>query len=207
MGTVDANPQDRDVIDSLPRGTSMRTKLWSACAVALVATSNLVAASGLSAQPAPLTPGETVVVTWRDPAIIGASSPSSTRRVVVVGADPSGLIGRLGGRTYIIERSSVVRMRRRIGTRPATAPEMVAGSAIGFATGFLVGAMGATEDRVDLGLSTGVLLGAPVGALVAWAASRSRGIYEDVPFPDIRVRRAASSGRAHLDVLGRVGAP
>jgi hypothetical protein len=185
----------------------MRTKPWSACAAALVVTSHLAATSGLSAQPTPLTPGETVVVTWRDPAVIGASNLSSTRQVIVVGADPSGLIGRFDGRTYIIERSSVVRMRRRIGTRPATAPEMVAGSALGFATGFLVGAMGATEDRVDLGLSTGVLLGAPVGALVAWAASRSRGIYEDVPFPDVRVRRAASSGRAHVDMLGRVGVP
>jgi hypothetical protein len=182
----------------------MKTTLWFACAIALVATFNLVVTSGLSAQAAPLTPGETIVVTWRDRALIGATHLSSTRRVTVVGADSSGLIGRFDGRTYLIERSSVVRMRRRIGTRPATAPEMVAGSAIGFAAGFLVGAMGATEDRVDLGLSTGVLLGAPVGALVAWAASRRRGIYEDVPFPDMRVRRAASSGRAHLDLLGRV---
>jgi hypothetical protein len=105
----------------------MRTKLWSACAVALGTASSLLGTSGLSAQPAPLTPGETVVVTWR--------------------------------------------------------------------------------DRVDSGLSTGVLLGAPVGALVAWAASRSRGIYEDVPFPDLRVRRAAASGRAHLDLLGRLTVP
>jgi hypothetical protein len=161
----------------------------------------------LSAQPAPLTPGETVVVTWRDPAIIGVANPPSSRRVVVVGADDTRLIGRFDGRTYIIERGTVVRVRRRIGTRPATAPEMVAGSSIGFATGFLVGALGATDDRVDSGLSTGVLLGAPVGALVAWAASRSRGIYEDVPFPDLRVRRAAASGRAHLDLLGRLTVP
>lgn len=182
----------------------MRTSSWSSFAIALAAASNLLAASGLSAQPAPLTPGETVVVTWRDPAMVGVANPPATRRVVVVGADASRLIGRFDGRTFIIERGTVVRVRRRIGTRPATAPEMVAGSAIGFATGFLVGALGAPDDRVDLGLSTGVLLGAPMGALVAWAASRSRGIYEDIPFPDLRVRRAAASGRAHLDLVGRV---
>jgi hypothetical protein len=131
----------------------------------------------------------------------------STRRVVVVVADGGGLIGRFDGRTYVIERGSVLRLRRRIGTRPATAPEMVAGSAIGFAAGFLVGALASPDDRVDLGLSTGVLVGAPVGALVAWAASRSRGIYEDVPFPDFRVSRAEASGRAHLDLLGRLAVP
>jgi hypothetical protein len=58
-----------------------------------------------------------------------------------------------------------------------------------------------------LGLSTGVLVGAPVGALVAWAASRSRGIYEDVPFPDFRFSRPEASGRAHLDLLGRLAVP
>jgi hypothetical protein len=186
--------------------TKLRSAWRSSCAITLAAASSVVA-DGLSAQPAPLTPGETVVVTWRYPAIVGAANPFSTHRVVVVGADASGLIGRFDGRTYVIERGTVVRVRRRIGTRPATAPEMVAGSAIGFATGFLAGALGSTEDRVDVGLSTGVLLGAPVGALIAWAASRSRGIYEDVPFPDLRVRRAAASGRAHVDLLGRVAVP
>jgi hypothetical protein len=43
-----------------------------------------------------------------------------------------------------------------------------------------------------------------VGALVAWAASRSRGIYEDVPLPDVRARRSASNGRVRFDVLGRL---
>jgi hypothetical protein len=189
----------------------VRTKHWAArrtgYAIAVAAAANLLGAGALTAQPAPLTPGETVVVTWRDPTIIGVANPPSTRRVVIVGADDTQLIGRFDGRMYIIERGSITRVRRRIGTRPATAPEMVAGSAIGFATGFLVGALGSSHDRVDSGLSTGVLLGAPVGALVAWAASRSRGIYEDVPFPDVRVRRTAASGRAHLDLLGRVAVP
>jgi hypothetical protein len=183
----------------------VRTHSWSG-ALALAAATHLIGAGGLSAQPVPLRAGETVLVTWRDPALIGVANPSSTRRIVVVNADARGLIGRLDGRTYIIERGAISRVRRRIGTRPATAPEMVAGSAIGFATGFLVGALGSTHDRVDLGLSTGVLLGAPVGALIAWASSRSRGIYEDVPLPDLRVHRAAT-GRAHVDLLGRVAVP
>jgi hypothetical protein len=134
-------------------------------------------------------------------------NPISIRRFEVVRADDAQLIARQDGRLYVIEPGTVVRVRRRIGTRPATAPEMVAGSAIGFAAGLLMGAASATENRMDIGLSTGVLLGAPVGALAAWAASRSRGIYEDVPFPDLRVRRAAASGRAHLDLLGRVAVP
>jgi hypothetical protein len=69
---------------------------------------------------------------------------------------------------------------------------MVIGSAGGFATGFLAGVLtggieggSASVDRVDAGVTTAVLIGAPLGALIAWAASRSRGIYEDVPFGDM----------------------
>jgi hypothetical protein len=185
----------------------VRSHLLSACACAFAAAATLLGAGALLAQPAPLTPGEMVIVTWRDAAIIGVANPPSTRRVVVVDANDTRLIGRFGGRTYIIEPGTISRVRRRIGTRPATAPEMVAGSGIGFAAGFVVGVLGSNDDRVDTGLSTGVLLGAPVGALVAWAASRSRGIYEDVPFPAVRVRRAAASGRAHVDLRGRVPVP
>src|SRR5688572_8130068 len=128
----------------------------------------------VAAQPAALTPGETVIISWHDPALVGTSSAFRAQRFVVVRADDSQVIGRRDGRTYVMERRSIARMRRKIGTRPATAPEMVAGSAIGFATGFLLGAMSASEDRTDAGLSTGVLLGAPAGALVAWISSRSR---------------------------------
>jgi hypothetical protein len=158
------------------------------------------------AQAAPLAPGETVLISWRDPAVVGALNPYHVRRITVLRTNDRQVVGRLDGRTRVIDGSTITRIRRRIGTRPATAPEMVAGSAIGFGAGFLIGAMGASTDRVDGGLSTGVLLGAPAGALVAWVASRSRGIYEDVPLPGVRVARG-STGRIRLDVLGRLVTP
>jgi hypothetical protein len=158
------------------------------------------------AQAAPLTAGETVLISWRDPVVVGALSPYHKRRITVLRTDARQIVGRLDGRTQVIDGSAIIRIRRKIGTRPPTAPEMVAGSAIGFGTGFLIGAIGASTDRVDAGLSTGVLLGAPAGALVAWVASRSRGIYEDVPLPGVRVARG-STGRIRLDVLGRLVAP
>src|SRR5688572_4472835 len=128
----------------------------------------------VSAQSAALTPGETVLISWHDPTPVGTSYALGSQRFVVVRADDNQIIGRRNGRTYIMERRSIARVRRQIGRRPATAPEMVAGSAIGFATGFFLGAMSASDDRTDAGLSTGVLLGAPAGALVAWISSRSR---------------------------------
>jgi hypothetical protein len=159
-----------------------------------------------TAQAAPLAPGETVLLSWRDPVVVGALNPHHVRRVTVVRANDRQVVARLDGRTQVIDGSTITRIRRKIGTHPATAPEMVAGSAIGFGAGFLVGAMGAGVDRVDAGLSTGVLLGAPAGALIAWLASRSRGIYEDVPLPGVHVARS-SSGRMRLDVLRRLAAP
>ena len=179
-------------------------KTWMRVGCTFSAAAALLGTCELAAQAAPLTPGETVIITWRDPVSFGSPNPLSARPFEVVSADDAQVIGRYDGQLYVIGRGAVVRVRRRIGTRPATAPEMVAGSAIGFAVGFLVGSMSATENRVDIGLSTGVLLGAPAGALVAWASSRSRGIYEDVPLPDVRARRSAATGRVHVDVLRRL---
>jgi hypothetical protein len=170
-----------------------------------LALSSLLSSStpaAVAAQVAPLTPGETVLVSWHEPVVTASSNPFRVRSVTVLRADDAQIVGRLDGRTYVIERRTIARIRRRIGTRPATAPEMVAGSAIGFGTGFLIGAMSTGTDRMDTGLSTGVLLGAPAGALVAWLASRSRGIYEDVPLPDVRAARTPS-GRVRVDLLGR----
>jgi len=158
------------------------------------------------AQVAPLAAGETVLVSWRDPVVVGAINPFHVRRITVVRADDSQIVARVDGRTRVIDGRTITRIRRRIGTRPATAPEMVAGSAIGFGTGFLLGAMSASTDRVDAGLSTGVLLGAPAGALIAWLASRSRGIYEDVPLPAVRVFRSTAGGM-RLDVMRRLVVP
>ena len=108
--------------------------------------------------------------------------------------------------SVVIDTASVRTVRRRIGTKPASAPAMALGSAAGFLSGFLIGSMtyqeggraGGTSSASNNGLALGVLLGAPAGALVAWLASRSRPIYENVPV------RPALSGLA-VDPTGRVG--
>lgn len=132
-----------------------------------------------------LAPGDEVRVTWFEQLPTYAAF-----RVVriesfdVVRLDESQLVGRRGQDVFFIEPGALRTVQRRIGTKPVSAPEMVLGSGAGFALGFLVGALGASAngsgDVANAGLSSGVLLGAPLGAFVAWVASRSRGIYEDV---------------------------
>src|SRR5689334_19940728 len=105
----------------------MKTPLYLVVATLSVALQlSTLAARPVGAQPAPapLTPGETVLISWHDPTLVGASYAYSSQRFVVVRADDSQVIGRRNGRTYIIERRSIARVRRQIGTRPATAPEM-----------------------------------------------------------------------------------
>jgi hypothetical protein len=148
---------------------------------------SLLAPSVGSAQARPAVPGETLLVSWQDRAFIGTPRAYRRQELQLVRANGLQLIGRRDGRTYLIERSAITRLRRRIGTRPATAPEIVTGSAIGFGAAFLLGAMSSPGDRADIGLSRGVLVGAPLGALVAWVRSRSRGIYEDAILPEFRV--------------------
>lgn len=88
--------------------------------------------------------------------------------------------------TTVVAVSSVRRIQRRIGTKPASAPAMALGSAAGFAAGYLIGSLAyqestsGTSSASNNGLAVGVLLGAPAGALVAWVASRSRPLYEDM---------------------------
>lgn len=101
----------------------------------------------------------------------------------------------------------VVRVQRRIGTKPASAPAMVIGSAAGFALGFVgaisLGALDGTSDlsRMDQGLTGGVLVGAPLGAFVAYLASRSRGIYETLEIDNLRAHLTpAVDGSVHLGV-------
>ncbi|MSR19899.1 MAG: hypothetical protein EXR91_02835 [Gemmatimonadetes bacterium] len=132
-----------------------------------------------------LAPGDDVRVAWFE------QSPTFTAfRVVriesfdVVRSDENQLLGRRGQKVFLIDPGALRTVQRRIGTKPVSAPEVVLGSGAGFALGFLVGALGASAngsgDVANAGLSSGVLLGAPLGAFVAWVASRSRGIYEDV---------------------------
>lgn len=88
--------------------------------------------------------------------------------------------------TVVVAMSSVRGIERRVGTKPASAPAMALGSATGFVAGYLIGSLtykestSSTSSASNNGLAVGVLLGAPAGALVAWLASRSRPLYEDM---------------------------
>jgi len=152
--------------------------------------------------------GEEVRVSWYDHLGSGGTFPAARSMTLrLVSMDEGQLVGRSGDRLYVLDTRSIRRLQRRIGTKPASAPAMVAGSAGGFAAGFLIGTFGADASRgrstVDAGLSMGVLVGAPLGAFIAWVSSRSRGIYEDVTVPRavrVRVRTVAS-----VSPTGRVG--
>jgi hypothetical protein len=163
--------------------TMTRTRIWrltlilSACAPSLT-----------SAQSKPLpVPGEELRVSWNDPFGTLGGITTHMQSLEIVRVDQHQLVGRRGKTVYVIDSGTLTRLQRRIGTKPATASEMVMGSGVGFALGFLVGAISArangSSDAMNAGLSTGVLIGAPVGALVTFIASRSRGIYEDVFVP------------------------
>ena len=93
---------------------------------------------------------------------------------------------RRGHQMFTVPTRSITTLERRIGTKPASAPAMVIGSGVGFAVGFVAGLLKSQIDRtsadhdvIDSGLVAGIL-GAQIGALVAYINSRSRGIYEDV---------------------------
>jgi hypothetical protein len=115
---------------------------------------------------------------------------------------------RRGSRVFTLPMSSVQALERRIGTKPASAPAMVKGSAIGFLAGFAAGVLTAksngavpSDEVVDSGVVGGVLLGAPVGAFIAYLTSRRRGIYEKVPFNRMNADFAvAPSGRMGLSL-------
>jgi hypothetical protein len=174
--------------------------------VAVLVVPTLAAAHAQAQSGTPAVSGEEVRVSWYDNAgSLGTLPAVRSTTVRLVSMDESQLVGRRGDRLHIVDTRSIRRVQRRIGTKPASAPAMVAGSAGGFAAGFLFGTFGADATRgrsaLDAGLSTGVLVGAPLGALIAWLSSRSRGIYEDVPVPRaVRVRTIAN-----VSPTGRVG--
>ncbi len=151
--------------------------------------------------PAAAFSGEEILVTY----VLDWSGPSPlqairTVRLELVGIEADRLLGRYRGQLMVIDRRSIRGMKRRIGTKPASAPAMVVGSAAGFAAGFLLGSLAHQADpygvndrsAVDDGLVAGVLIGAPLGALAAWAVSRSRPIYEDVGLVVVRPRVAVA---------------
>ncbi len=156
------------------------------------------------AQALPIEPGDEVRIRW---SYDGSSSFAHTVTQVaiaeVVDVSPSHVMLRRGGRNFTVPMGTVQSLERRIGTKPASAPRMVIGSGLGFLGGVAFGIISAQADPTienasDYGLSMGVLLGAPVGALVAWATSRERGIYERVG-----VRQLVSGWT--VDPTGRVG--
>lgn len=145
------------------------------------------------AQSAGLRAGDEVRVSWWDGYVSSyAYQMPRTTTAEVLDVSGDALMLRRGDRVFTVRASELRSVQLRVGTKPASAPAMVIGSAAGFAAGFALGALtggieggGAGVDRMDAGLTTGVLIGAPIGALVAWATSRSRGIYEDVPFSEV----------------------
>jgi hypothetical protein len=157
--------------------------------------------------------GEQLIVTY----VSDRFGPSAQRtlrtvRIEFLAVEGSRLMGRIEGGHLAIDTESIRRLKRRVGTKPASAPAMAMGSAAGFAAGFLLGALSHSErldpggqSAASRGLSAGVLLGAPLGALVAWVSSRSRPIYEDVGILRARPSVALSpSGRMRLSVSVQV---
>lgn len=181
-----------------------RIRLQRAAVGAFVVILLASAASDSRAQQPPLQPGEEVRIRWEYGAAHGFLGGYQQSAVAeVVDATASHLMLRRGQRFFTVPLTSVRTLERRVGTKPASAPRMVIGSGLGFlgavAFGILRGEADSTiESSTDYGLSMGVLVGAPVGALVAWATSRERGIYERVG-----VRELVSGWT--IDPSGRVG--
>ena len=172
----------------------------------LIVTFLLAAPAPAIAQSSALSDGEEIRIRWRLPYDHSYGLPVQRLTVgKVVDQTSSHIMVERSGQFMTVPIASVTSVERRIGTRPASAPAMVMGSGIGFAAGFAAGAILSSLDRtsesgdaVDKGLTTGVLLGAPIGALFVYAASRSRGIYAPVDL-------AGLSPNVTVDPSGRVG--
>ena len=159
----------------------------------------------------PLEPGDEVRITWLIPAApVNALFPGrETASMEIIRVDESQIVGRARDRLIVVDTRAVTSVRRRIGTKPATSPEMVIGSAAGFGAGFLFGALshsieGPRQQKMsagDRGIAIGIFFGAPLGAFAMWLNSRSRGIYEEVGLSRVRPTvSVAPSGRAGLAV-------
>lgn len=187
-----------------PPATKSTTRIihWIAlrCATALI----FALPTATSAQVATVAPGDRIRVRW----MIGSPYSSGLDATRVAAGELRGvangmIILRRGSRDVALPLGSVTTIERRIGTRPASAPAMVKGSAIGFVAGFAAGLFRANldttvrpDERVDAGIVGGVLVGAPIGAFIAYLTSRSRGIYEKVPYRGLQANVAvAPDGR------------
>lgn len=181
-----------------------RTRFQDAAVGAFVVMLLALAVDDASAQDGPIQPGEEVRIRWEYGSAYGYAGGYQQSAIgEVVDATSTHLMLRRGQRFFTVPLGSVRTLERRVGTKPASAPRMVIGSGLGFlgamAFGILRGEADPTIDSsMDYGLSMGVLAGAPIGALVAWATSRERGIYERVG-----VRQLVSGWT--IDPNGRVG--
>lgn len=181
-----------------------RTRFQDAAVGAFVVMLLALAVDDASAQDGPIQPGEEVRIRWEYGSAYGYAGGYQQSAIgEVVDATSTHLMLRRGQRFFTVPLGSVRTLERRVGTKPASAPRMVIGSGLGFlgamAFGILRGEADPTIDSsMDYGLSMGVLVGAPIGALVAWATSRERGIYERVG-----VRQLVSGWT--IDPNGRVG--
>lgn len=181
-----------------------RTRFQKTAVGAFVVMLLALAANDTGAQQHALQPGDEVRVRWEHEAAHGFLGGYQQSAVAeIVDANATHLMLRRNQRFFTVPLSSVRTLERRVGTKPASAPRMVIGSGLGFlgavAFGILRGEADSTiESSTDYGLSMGVIVGAPIGALVAWATSRERGIYERVG-----VRELVSGWT--IDPSGRVG--
>jgi hypothetical protein len=161
-----------------------------------------------AAQVEPLTMGEEVRIVWTQ-AYPSSMGFTAHRSVVgeLIDQNASHILVRRGARFVTVPMSDITRVERRIGTKPASAPAMVIGSGVGFGAGFVAGILTrgnrstTVDERINKGIATGVLLGAPMGALMAYIASRQRGIYEEIGFASLLSGLAvAPSGRVGLSL-------
>ena len=158
------------------------------------------------AQSSALSDGDEVRIRWQFHSDQTYGFPVHRSAVgVVVDQSGSHILLERKGRFVTVPLRTVTSVERRIGTKPASAPAMVLGSGIGFAAGFVAGVLAGSLDRTaeegdtfNNGLATGVMFGAPIGALVVYVASRSRGIYEAVDMANALPALA-------IEPTGRVG--
>lgn len=132
--------------------------------------------------------GDRIRVMWRE----GVASPYHnylrSEHLDLVLIDETRLVGRDGDRVRVIPLNQVAHLDKRVRTRPATAPEIVIGSAMGFAAAFTLGALKSIVDPsvegsstiVNDGVRTGVLVGAPLGAVAAYLNAMARPLYEEI---------------------------
>ena len=153
--------------------------------------------------------GDRIRVTWRE----GVASPyhSYLRSIHLdlVLIDESRLVGRDGDRVRVIPLNQVTSLQKRLRTRPASAPEVVIGSAMGFAAAFTFGALKSIVDPsvegssaiINDGVMAGVVIGAPLGAVAAYLNAMARPLYEEIGLgAQTSIVLPTASGTVHFGI-------